>query len=113
MNKFRYLVLVLGAASLLAGPGVMAASPSAYELGLAAAADYHYAEALRYFQTAAEQGDRDARRTLGLMLLYGGHLYGQEIVGNRTQARRWLESAAQDGCEVSTFMVKAQAPSGR
>lgn len=113
MNKSRNLLHVLGAACLLAAPTVMAASPSAYELGLAAAADYHYAEAQRYFQAAAEQGDRNARRTLGLMLLYGGQLYGQEIAGNREQARRWLQAAAADGCEVSAFMVKTLAQSRR
>jgi TPR repeat protein len=106
MSKSRYLLPGLGAALLLAMPAAMSASPSAYELGLEAAASYRYAAALAHFQAAAEQGDRSARRTLGLMLLYGEPLYGQEVASNREQARRWLQAAAADGCEVSAFMVR-------
>ena len=102
--------LVFGAA-LLAAPVVHAAGP-VYELGVEAAANYRYAEALMHFKQAAEQGDRDARRTLGLMLLYGGQLYGKEVERNPEQAKRWLRAAANDGCEVSTFMLKGMAAHG-
>jgi TPR repeat protein len=88
---------------------VKVASASAYEQGLEAVANYRYAAALMHFQVAAEQGDRSARRNLGLMQLYGELLYGNEVPRNQEQARRWLEAAAADGCEVSAFMVKTLA----
>jgi TPR repeat protein len=43
------------------------------------------------------------------MQLYGELLYGNEVPRNQEQARRWLEAAAADGCEVSAFMVKTLA----
>lgn len=82
------------------------------ERGLDAAENYRYAEALMHFQQAAEQGDRGARRNLGLMLLYGDLLYGKEVGRQREQAKRWLQAAAAEGCEVSTFMLKVLAQHG-
>lgn len=45
--------------------------------------DYHYAAGLVPLRQAAEAGDLDARRTLGLMLLHGETVYGAEVPGNR------------------------------
>lgn len=101
------------AALLLAVPAAMSASRSPYELGLEAVRDYRYSEALMHFQAAAEQGERGARRNLGLMLLYGDQLYGKEVPRNQAQAKRWLQAAASDGCEVSAFMLKVMAQHGR
>lgn len=104
----------LVALAMLAGtPTAQAMNRSSYELGLEAAENYRYGEALMHFQRAAEQGDRNARRNLGLMLLYGDLLYGKEVPRNQEQARRWLQSAAGAGCEVSTFMLKLLAQHGR
>lgn len=101
------------AALLLTVPAAMSASHSAYERGLEAVTSYRYSEALMHFQAAAEQGDRNARRNLGLMLLYGDQLYGKEIPRNQVQAKRWLQAAAADGCEISTFMLTVMAQYGR
>lgn len=98
---------------LLTVPAAMPASLSSYERGLDAVAAYRYSEALMHFQRAAEQGDRSARRNLGLMLLYGDQLYGKEVARNTAQAKHWLQAAASDGCEVSTFMLKLMAQHGR
>lgn len=98
---------------LLAGPAAQSASRSSYELGLEAADNYRYSEALMHFQRAAEQGERGARRNLGLMLLYGDRLYGKEVGRDQEQGKRWLQLAATDGCEVSTFMLKVMAQHGR
>lgn len=88
------------------------ATRRAYELGVDAADNYRYSEALMHFQKAAEGGDREARRNLGLMLLYGHLLYGKEVERNQDQGRRWLRAAANDGCEVSAFMLKVMASHG-
>lgn len=97
--------LSLALVALLAMSPAQAASPS-YDRGLEAAADYHYAESLTHFRAAAEAGDAEAQRTLGLMLLYGSQLYGAEIPGNFAQAVRWLQSAAAQGCPVSALVLR-------
>ncbi len=68
-------------------------------------AEHRYAAGLVPLQKAAEMGDRDARRTLGLMLLYGQSLYNTEVPTNREQGLRWLRMAAGDGCEISKYML--------
>lgn len=109
----RRTIFMLGSAAalLLSTPAAMAVNPS-YEHGLKATNNYRYSEALMHFTAAAEQGDRDAQRNLGLMLLYGDRLYGHEAPRNRVQAKRWLQAAATQGCEVSSFMLKMMAQHG-
>ncbi len=68
-------------------------------------AEQRYAAGLVPLQKAAEMGDRDASRTLGLMLLYGQSLYNTEVPTNREQGLRWLRMAAGDGCEISRHML--------
>lgn len=87
--------------------GAVAADLSSYERGLEAIESYRYSEALKHFRDAAEQGDVNACRNLGLMLLYGEALYGKEVASNPEQAKYWLHAAARDGSEVSSFMLKA------
>ena len=74
-------------------------------------AEHRYADGLAPLQKAAEMGDRDARRTLGLMLLYGQSLYNTEVPTNREQGLRWLRMAAGDGCETSKYMLTKLKPS--
>lgn len=69
------------------------------------AADYRYAAALVPLRKAAETGDRDARRTLGLMLFHGEAVYGAEVPTNRKEGVRWLRLAAADGCEVPKHVL--------
>jgi len=66
---------------------------------------HRYAAGLVHLRKAAETGDRDARRTLGLMLLYGEALYGVEVPTNREDGLRWLRLAAADGCETSMHVL--------
>ena len=100
------------AAFLFSAPAAIAASPS-YERGVEAANNYRYSEALMHFTTAAKRGDWEAQRNLGLMLLYGDLLYGRDVSRNREQARRWLQAASNQGCEVSAFVLKVIATHGR
>ena len=69
------------------------------------AADHRYAIALAHFRLSAEQGNVQAQRSLGLMLLKGEPLYGGEVPGNRVEALRWLSLAADKGCGVSKFVL--------
>lgn len=68
-------------------------------------ADYRYAAGLVPLRQAAEAGNRDARRILGLMLLQGETLYGTEVPANRNEGLLWLRLAAADGCEVSKHVL--------
>lgn len=68
-------------------------------------AEHRYAVGLAPLRQAAEAGDRDARRTLGLMLLYGQALYGTEVPTNREEGLRWLRLAAAAGCETSSHVL--------
>lgn len=68
-------------------------------------AEHRYAAGLVPLRKAAETGDRDARRTLGLMLLYGQSLYGTEVPTNREDGMRWLRLAAADGCQTSMHVL--------
>ena len=82
-------VRTICATILLAGLAPLALADdadAAYEAGLQAAQDFHHAQALDYFNRAAERGDRDALRSAGLMRLYGQDLYG-EAVHTRTGSR--------------------------
>ena len=67
-------------------------------------AEHHFSAGLVHLQKAAESGDRRARRTLGLMLLYGKSLY-TEVLTDRAQGLRWLRLAAIDGCETSRYIL--------
>lgn len=68
-------------------------------------AEHRFSAGLVHLQKAAESGDRDARRTLGLMLLYGKSLYSTEVPTDRAQGLKWLRLAAIDGCETSRYML--------
>jgi TPR repeat protein len=68
-------------------------------------AEHRYAAGLVPLRKAAEIGDRNARRTLGLMLLYGEALYGAEVPTDREQGLRWIRLAAVDGCEISRHVL--------
>lgn len=96
---------------LLATPAT-AGSP-ALERALQSIDAYRYSEARMHLQFAAERGDREAQRNLGLMLLHGETLYGKEVPTDIEQARRWLQSASRHGCEVSAFVLKVMAAHGR
>lgn len=104
-------ILVALAATAVAIPA-MASGESELELALGDAADYRYASALAHFRLAAAAGNVQAQRTLGLMLLNGEALYGNEIEGNRVEAIKWLSLAAANGCGVSK-LVLARLNTGR
>ena len=66
---------------------------------------YHYGQALVPLNAAASAGNRQARLSLGLMLLHGESLYGPEVPRDVAAASRWLRLAADDGCEVSQHVL--------
>lgn len=99
-----YRALFIGMGLLL-----VSASSSHADGNLSAAqemfAEHRYAAGLAHLRKAAEAGDREARRTLGLMLLYGATLYQAEVPTNREDGLRWLRLAAIDGCETSKHVL--------
>lgn len=66
---------------------------------------HRYAAGLVHLRKAAETGDRDARRTPGLMLFYGEALYDVEVPTHREDGLRWRRLAAADGCETSMHVL--------
>ena len=66
---------------------------------------YRYGQALIPLNAAASAGNRQARLSLGLMLLHGESLYGPEVPRDTAAASRWLRLAADDGCEVSQHVL--------
>ena len=66
---------------------------------------YHYGQTLVPLHAAASAGNRQARLSLGLMLLHGESLYGAEVPRDTAAASRWLRMAADDGCEVSQHVL--------
>ncbi|WP_296506438.1 hypothetical protein [Rhodoferax sp.] len=114
--NMKYKTMLLSAASALLFSTSASATMSAdhaYEIGLAAAMDYRYSEALVQFRVAATQGNRDAQRTIGLMLLYGERLYGADVHRNDEEAIHWLKSASASGCETSSFVLQKLALRGK
>ncbi|MDH4188600.1 MAG: hypothetical protein OEW21_00145 [Betaproteobacteria bacterium] len=112
MRHYNRFVFTLGATAALlfctATATATASSPS-YEQGLEAAREYRYSLALTHFTVAAEHGDQDAQRSLGLMLLHGERLYGREVRRDEEQAKRWLRAAAAQGCAISSHILKKLA----
>lgn len=109
--KIRRAIFWIGTVATLSFSTCATSEPAnqSYELGLEATADYRYSEALKYFRAAAAEGDRQAQRTLGLMLLYGGGLYGGDVHGEPEQAKRWLQAASAHGDDISSFALKVLA----
>ena len=66
---------------------------------------YRYGEGLAALQRAAQSGNRQARLSLGMMLLYGESLYGAEVQRQSQAGVEWLRLAAADGCEVSGHVL--------
>ena len=66
---------------------------------------YRYGQALAPLERAAQSGNRQARLSLGMMLIYGESLYGQEVPSRYLAGVEWLRLAARDGCEVSSHVL--------
>jgi len=106
MEIKRHILMCGIAAALLFPTTAIMANSSDYDLGQQASESYQYSVALMHFAAAAEHGDKDAQRNLGLMLLYGERLYGAEVHADQPQALRWLKLAASQGDEVSALMLR-------
>src|SRR5450830_1449739 len=92
----RNIFLTITVLALFFSTSATMAADRSYELGMEAATNYRYAEALMHFQAAAERGDQAAQRNLGLMLLYGERLYGNDVRRDHEQAKRWLQTASDN-----------------
>jgi TPR repeat protein len=103
------LALILASCLTVLLPNQAVAETSSiqnYDLGLDSAEDHRYSAAYSHFLIAAEAGNREAQRTVALMLLYGESVYGPEVKRNREQAVHWFKVAAQNGCQTSAYMLR-------
>ncbi len=75
------------AAPVLAGP---------WEDGMAAYKRGDYAEAVKYYRLAAEQGNENAQNNLG-----GMYEKGQGVPQDYVEAHKWLNLAGAKGLEVA------------
>lgn len=82
-------VWMLGAATLLAMPGVAAGQAGAMEAALATYDRRDYAGALAQFQQLGQQGVAEAQYMAGLM-----HHRGRGVAANGAEAARWYAMAA-------------------
>lgn len=103
MTRFM-IILATMAATAVATP-VKASGDAELAIALDAAADHQHGLALVHFRRSGEQGNVQAQRSAGLMLLNGEELYGDEIKANRAEALRWLSLAAENGCGVSKLIL--------
>lgn len=113
MKFLRQAIIGCTAATLFLPISASLAADGAYERGVEAAENYRYSDALMHFQVAAERGDRSAQRNLGLMLLYGERLYGNDVRRDHEQAKRWLRIASDNKDEVSSFLLRIMEMHGR
>ena len=70
-----------------------------FEFGEGVAQDY--AEAVRLYRLAADQGDADAQFNLGVMFEYG-----QGVAKNRAEAIRWYRLASTQGQAHATAALR-------
>lgn len=98
-------VAVLAAALTL--PAIARAG-EALERAEAACDAHEWPEALRWFEVAAEDGDRRAQQVAGLMNLYGDRLY-PGVERNWARAVAWLHRAeAQGSVEARSMLARLQ-----
>lgn len=65
----------------------------------------HYSEALALFERAAAAGDMRAQEVAGLMLFYGGDLYGETVPRDMARAVHWLSKAAAQGSAMAERLL--------
>ncbi len=66
----------------------------------------HYAEALAIYEDLATQGDADAARLAGEMLLLAPALNDKTVPYDPVRAARWLKQAASAGSVSAQFLLR-------
>ena len=102
----RYRVPGLTAALALAALGVVSPlqASNGLETAIVAIESCDYPRALQPLRVAAAEGDRDAQRLLGFMLLHGAQLYrGVDV--DRPEAIAWLRKASAQGDEQAAWVI--------
>jgi TPR repeat protein len=101
-------VATIAALTFLAFSGITnAATPDEEAMSLAgdAVENFRYDLALAHYRKAAELGNVHARRTAGMMLLYGEAIYPPQGPANSEEGIRLLQQAASQGCRISQFVL--------
>lgn len=64
-----------------------------FEQGLAEYEIGHYAQAIRDFKRAADEGDARSTEILALMYRFGERYYGNQVHADSVEAARWVNFA--------------------
>lgn len=113
MKLFRQRTISrLLACMLVSVASVAWADDSSFAQAEEAIDNHEFRLALHLYRQAADQGDPEAARSAGLMLLYGERLYGTQVKGDRMLAQHYLRRAALRGCEVSAALLQKMANRG-
>jgi TPR repeat protein len=81
------------------GPVETAAADNAYDT-------QHFSDALALYERAAAAGDLRSQEIAGLMLLYGGSLYGAAVPHDMARAVQWLSKAAAQGSPMAERLLQ-------
>jgi TPR repeat protein len=95
---FVTLLAALGSASADPGDAAYARALSEYEV-------CHYREAVADLREAAQAGNERAAQMLGMMLVVGPTLYGDQLPADAAEGLRWLRASASKGNEAAAFTV--------
>jgi TPR repeat protein len=101
--------LALAAGLALAGTATAQVSEEARAAWVKAEVAYetqHYAEALALYEALALQGDAQAARLAGEMLLLAPALNDKNVTYDPARAARWLKQAASAGSASAQFLVR-------
>jgi TPR repeat protein len=106
----RKLISALALAGALALPAIATADTTDAELALASG---DYAQALKLYRAAGEEGDPSAQVVLGFMYWYGEEHYGQAVHADVNTAVDWFARAAEQGnmAAASMLTIMFQEPS--
>ena len=99
LNSYIACILLLSAGASCYAADDLASAQEMFD-------QYRYGQGLAPLERAARSGDRQARLSLGMMLIHGESLYGQEVQSRYQAGVEWLRLAAGDGCEVSSHLLQ-------
>lgn len=95
---FAMMFAALGSASAEPGDAAYARALAEYEV-------CHYRQAVAELREAAQAGSDRAAQMLGMMLVVGPTLYGDQVRADAAEGLRWLRASASKGNETAAFMV--------
>ena len=86
------VLIVIAAAIICLLSGCTTTSTGLYEKGKAAYKENNYADAVKWYKMAAEQGDAEAQNALGAC-----YKNGEGVEKDHAEAAKWYRKAAEQG----------------